>query len=70
MNDPDNMQQGVGELDILRVVRGRAGAEEVAALTVLLLSLRARAERKDAAPERGRRWRPHAQAYRAPSSWQ
>ncbi|WP_328891850.1 acyl-CoA carboxylase subunit epsilon [Streptomyces sp. NBC_00316] len=69
MNDPDITERGAG--DVLRVERGRADAEEVAALTVLLLGLRAQDQQQDGERlEPDRRWRPDPQPYRAPSSWQ
>ncbi|MGN5380606.1 hypothetical protein BIV25_22325 [Streptomyces sp. MUSC 14] len=53
----------------IRVERGQATAEELAALTVLLLSRSAQTA-PDAAPatDGGTSWRPHA--YHAPHSWQ
>ncbi|THA30343.1 acyl-CoA carboxylase subunit epsilon [Streptomyces sp. A1277] len=68
MKDPDISEHGAG--DLLRVERGRAGAEEVAALTVLLLGLRARGRRRqgEALEPQWRRW-PEPRPYRAPGSW-
>ncbi len=68
MNDPDITAHTAG---VLRVERGRADAEEVAALTVLLLGLRAKEQRRAGErPVPDRRRRPDRQAYRAPNSWQ
>ncbi|MFD7868565.1 acyl-CoA carboxylase subunit epsilon [Streptomyces sp. NPDC057682] len=68
MTNPEIGEQVVG--DLLRVERGRADAEEVAALTVLLLGLRPRARRSGPErPERDRHRLPEPQAYRAPGSW-
>ncbi|MFF4402711.1 acyl-CoA carboxylase subunit epsilon [Streptomyces sp. NPDC001480] len=56
----------------LRVERGQASDEELAALTVVLLALHADAVAEQEEQQRfskgSRRWRPHA--YRAPRSWQ
>ncbi|MFJ3235768.1 acyl-CoA carboxylase subunit epsilon [Streptomyces sp. NPDC086787] len=55
----------------LRIERGRASDEELAALTVVLLALAAQARDGGAGrPVNGSRWwrRPHS--YRAPRSWQ
>ncbi|MFE7622853.1 MULTISPECIES: acyl-CoA carboxylase subunit epsilon [unclassified Streptomyces] len=69
MKDLDISEYGAG--DLLRVERGRADAEEVAALTVLLLGLRARGRQRDGErlePE-WPRWPEPRAAYRAPGSW-
>ncbi|OKJ67457.1 acyl-CoA carboxylase subunit epsilon [Streptomyces sp. CB02460] len=54
----------------LRIERGRATEEELAALTVVLLALRADAggQRDEAPAGRAPGWSP-APAYRAPRSW-
>ncbi|MFE0514233.1 acyl-CoA carboxylase subunit epsilon [Streptomyces sp. NPDC058964] len=55
----------------LRIERGQASDEELAALTVVLLALYAEAQESEAGrPVNGSRWwrRPHS--YRAPRSWQ
>lgn len=58
---------------LVRVERGLAGTEELAAVTVVLLSLLA--ERSGGEAEDGRsagaaRWRPPESGYRSPRSWQ
>ncbi|MEU5088326.1 acyl-CoA carboxylase subunit epsilon [Streptomyces sp. NPDC021356] len=60
----------------LRVERGRASDEELAALTVVLLALRADADADAVMEQDGRRtaggprrWR-RPEAYKAPRSWQ
>ncbi|GAA1374948.1 acyl-CoA carboxylase subunit epsilon [Streptomyces beijiangensis] len=52
----------------LRVVRGRADADELAALTIVLLALRARGGELSRREERagGSRWWRPPTAYRAP----
>ncbi|MEU9291746.1 acyl-CoA carboxylase epsilon subunit [Streptomyces sp. NPDC048275] len=67
MGDSDTTQQAV------RIERGQAGDEEVAALTVVLLALLAR-EREQGAGASGPgadgwRWKG-IRTYQAPSSWQ
>ncbi|MET8685638.1 acyl-CoA carboxylase subunit epsilon [Streptomyces sp. NPDC004732] len=57
---------------LLRIERGQASDEELAALAVTLFSLAA--GRPPGGPDAGRpaaAWRPpeHARAYRAPHSW-
>lgn len=55
----------------LRVERGRADTDELAALTVVLLALRARGAARGGRERRAdgsRWWRPPA-PYRAPHSW-
>lgn len=55
----------------LRIERGQASDEELAALTVVLLALCTEAQEDEAGrPVSGSRWwrRPHS--YRAPRSWQ
>ncbi|WP_030574547.1 acyl-CoA carboxylase epsilon subunit [Streptomyces aureocirculatus] len=73
--------EGVAGADLIRITRGRASAEELAAVVVTLLSLAAAAAREaDRGGGQGResvngharvlgrgRWR--APAYRAPESW-
>jgi len=56
----------------LRVVRGRADADELAALTVVLLALRARADTRSGNERRtdGSRWWRSPVSYRSPCSWQ
>ncbi|MFF3468946.1 acyl-CoA carboxylase subunit epsilon [Streptomyces sp. NPDC001984] len=58
----------------LRVVRGRASEEELAALTVVLLALRGRAaaEDQDARRVNGSRWsrRPRPDTRRGSRGWQ
>ncbi|MCX4870429.1 MULTISPECIES: acyl-CoA carboxylase subunit epsilon [unclassified Streptomyces] len=65
MDSPDS--SGIA----LSVERGQATDEELAALTVVLLALRADREHS---PERqavaGSRWWRHADRYNAPLSWQ
>ncbi|WP_329113066.1 acyl-CoA carboxylase subunit epsilon [Streptomyces sp. NBC_01465] len=60
-----------GELG-LRVVRGRADADELAALTVVLLALRARDEARSGHEQQagGSRWWRPPSAYRAPRNRQ
>ncbi|MEV0184361.1 acyl-CoA carboxylase subunit epsilon [Streptomyces sp. NPDC050625] len=65
MSDSDRAQPA------LRIERGHASDEELAALTVVLLALCAEAQESEAGrPVNGSRWwrRPHS--YRAPRSWQ
>ncbi|GGJ44555.1 acyl-CoA carboxylase subunit epsilon [Streptomyces brasiliensis] len=60
-----------GQPVALRVVRGRASEEELAALTVVLLALSEQAQQRTRQRAvNGSRWwgRPHS--YRAPRSWQ
>ncbi|MFE6894369.1 acyl-CoA carboxylase epsilon subunit [Streptomyces sp. NPDC057694] len=57
---------------LIRVERGRATAEELAALTVLLLARRdadAPAEGDDTRATAGTPWWHRGDAYRAPDSW-
>ncbi|MFE9454466.1 acyl-CoA carboxylase subunit epsilon [Streptomyces sp. NPDC006739] len=55
----------------VRVERGRASAEELAALTVVLLGLQARTGSRDAKSRRsGSWWWGRPAAYQAPTSWQ
>ncbi|WRZ87682.1 acyl-CoA carboxylase subunit epsilon [Streptomyces sp. NBC_01007] len=55
----------------LRIERGHASEEELAALTVVLLALRGgRAEERGAASVKASRWWRGAAAYSAPRSWQ
>lgn len=55
----------------LNVERGQATDEELAALTVVLLALRAdRAEPPQRQSVAGSRWWRHADRYDAPLSWQ
>jgi hypothetical protein len=61
-----------GEL-ALRVERGQVTDEELAALTVVLLALRAgheEAEEESERPHNGSRWWRRSHAYQAPRSWQ
>jgi hypothetical protein len=62
---------GHGEL-ALRIERGRASDDELAALTVVLLALYAggAAEDGDERPFNGSRWWRRPDAYKAPRSWQ
>lgn len=56
---------------LFRVVRGSPGADELAALTVVLLSLRGGDEEPGGArPLAGSLWWRGTDAYRAPRSWQ
>ncbi|MEV3859234.1 acyl-CoA carboxylase epsilon subunit [Streptomyces sp. NPDC050095] len=56
--------------DVIRVERGTASAEELAALLVVLLGLRAQSEQEleEQAGAHKRRWRG-PEAYQAPGSW-
>jgi hypothetical protein len=55
----------------LRIERGHASDEELAALTVVLLALRGgRAEEHDGTSVKTSRWWRGAAAYSAPRSWQ
>ncbi|MEU6556224.1 MULTISPECIES: acyl-CoA carboxylase subunit epsilon [unclassified Streptomyces] len=56
----------------LRVERGRASDEELAALTVVLLALSGRAadEDQDRRPVNGSRWWRRPENYRGSRSWQ
>ncbi|WP_306192416.1 MULTISPECIES: acyl-CoA carboxylase subunit epsilon [unclassified Streptomyces] len=56
--------------DVVRVERGRASAEELAAVLVVLLGLRAQSDQmlEEQAEARKRRWRG-PEAYQAPGSW-
>ncbi|WP_128382346.1 acyl-CoA carboxylase subunit epsilon [Streptomyces cavernae] len=67
MNDP-----GRGRLAV-RVERGQASDEELTALTIVLLALRAGREPADQdenkAPHGGLRWWHRPDAYKAPQSW-
>ncbi|MCX4571647.1 acyl-CoA carboxylase subunit epsilon [Streptomyces sp. NBC_01571] len=56
---------------VLRVERGRAGEEELAALTVVLLALSAGgAPARRGRPVNGSRWWRRPRAYRGPRGWQ
>jgi hypothetical protein len=74
MSDSDIAEHPVerpGAVDTVRVVRGRASAEELAALTVVLFGLRAQAELQAEEPDgHGSRWWKRPDEYQAPSSWQ
>ncbi|MEV5878576.1 acyl-CoA carboxylase epsilon subunit [Streptomyces sp. NPDC052101] len=56
---------------IVRVERGRADEEELAALTAVLLALRAAGRTKQGheEPFSGLRWWRRPEAYKAPHSW-
>ncbi|MFI0241874.1 acyl-CoA carboxylase subunit epsilon [Streptomyces sp. NPDC016845] len=56
--------------DVVRVERGRASAEELAAVLVVVLGLRAHSDQllEEQAEARKRRWRG-PEAYQAPGSW-
>lgn len=56
---------------VLRVERGRASEEELAALTAVLLALRAQgqAEPEPEEPTLGWNWWTSAKSYAAPDSW-
>ncbi|MEU5599636.1 acyl-CoA carboxylase subunit epsilon [Streptomyces sp. NPDC020298] len=56
----------------LRIVRGRASDDELAALTVVLLALSGRAEAEDQEkrPVNGSRWWRRPESYRGSRSWQ
>jgi hypothetical protein len=56
----------------LRIERGHASDEELAALTVVLIALSAGAEADDdeKRPVNGFRWWRRPETYRAPRSWQ
>ncbi|WP_394425906.1 acyl-CoA carboxylase subunit epsilon [Streptomyces sp. SGAir0957] len=53
----------------IRVERGRASDEELAALTVVLLALRAKARRAERRPGNRRSRQLRMDDYRAPHSW-
>ncbi|GAA1262341.1 hypothetical protein GCM10009665_60030 [Kitasatospora nipponensis] len=54
---------------LVRITRGTLDAQELAALTAVLLAVARRAERQDAAPARRRRVLIRT-VYRSPRSWQ
>jgi hypothetical protein len=61
----------MGDEPILRVERGRADPEELAALTVVLLALHGDcAERPEEPPLSGSGWWRRSDVYRAPGDWQ
>ncbi|MET9663670.1 acyl-CoA carboxylase subunit epsilon [Streptomyces sp. NPDC006510] len=75
MNSPEAKEGDMGSPDssgiALSVERGQATDEELAALTVVLLALRAeRAELPEELAVAGSHWWRHADRYNAPLSWQ
>ncbi|MDQ0904424.1 hypothetical protein QFZ32_000091 [Streptomyces canus] len=69
-----DVAEGKGRMEspdtVLRVERGRAGLDELAALAAVLLILRARGRAEpEPPPYRGWNWWEQARGYAAPGSW-